>query len=92
MDYDGNLSKNLEFTMGQNTEAFASCSAQLNGEFYVMGGANFQDQISKIDGCKLQRIGDLPFTFYGGTCATYNIPYESIFMCFGNEGHSECRR
>ena len=92
MNYDGNLENNLDFTMGENTEAFASCSAQLNGEFYVMGGRNFSDQISKINGCKLERIGDLPFTFYGGTCATYNIPYESIFMCFGNEGHSDCRR
>ena len=92
MDFNGHLSENLDFTMGNRTEVFASCSAQLNGDFYIMGGSFETYQISKIVDCEVQRIGDLPFTFYGGTCATFNIPYQSIFMCFASAGFAECRR
>ena len=92
MDYNGNLAEDLDFTMNNGTEVFASCSAQLNGEYYIMGGSIETYQISKIADCQVERIGDLPFTFYGGTCATYHVPYERIFMCFSSGGYDKCRR
>ena len=36
--YDGGEEPNLEFTMGPGTSVYHSCSATLNGEFYVFGG------------------------------------------------------
>ena len=34
----GGKEENFDFTMGPNTSAYQSCSAQLNGEMYVFGG------------------------------------------------------
>ena len=36
---EGGEDPNLEFTMGPDTSAYHSCSATINDEFYVFGGA-----------------------------------------------------
>ena len=36
---DGGEDRNLDFRMGERTSAHKSCSAILNNEFYVFGGA-----------------------------------------------------
>ena len=44
--YDGGEEPNLEFTMGPGTSVYHSCSATLNGEFYVFGGVeSFSRQV-----------------------------------------------
>ena len=94
--------------MDDNTEVHYSCSATLNGELFVFGGNTQKKQVknkdykfddllnllkvSKVIGCGLQRIGDLNYDFYFGTCATYNFPTERILLCFGIDRVQTCER
>lgn len=69
----GHEYRDFNFEMN-NVEVRSSCLAELNGEHFVFGGDNFSghsQQMAKIDGCSLQRMPDLPFTFSQGTCGTY---------------------
>ena len=38
INYDGGVQNDLEFAMGPETSVYFSCSAKLNGDFYVFGG------------------------------------------------------
>ena len=94
--------------MGPETSVFRSCSASINGEFYVFGGeddnrrqvllscayAVYQVlfQISKINGCSLDRIGQLPHEFVYGSCGTYKFPEERVMFCFQRSMESACFR
>ena len=94
--------------MDYNTEVYQSCSATLNGELFVFGGATQKKQVkyihlncfynnkllqmSKVIGCGLQRIGDLNYDFYYGTCATYSFPTERILLCFAIDRLQTCER
>ena len=94
--------------MEDDTEVNYSCSATLNGELFVFGGKTHQKQVKHIDlnciynykllkvskviGCGLQRIGDLSYDFYVGTCATYNFPAERILLCFAEAYTQKCER
>ena len=94
--------------MDDDTEVNYSCSAILNGELFVFGGKIHQKQVkhkdlnciynykllqvSKVIGCGLQRIGDLSYDFYVGTCATYNFPAERILLCFAEAYTQKCER
>lgn len=45
--YDGGEQKNFDFTMGPGTSVYFSCSAKLNGDFYIFGGfGNDNRQVS----------------------------------------------
>ena len=96
--------------MGPDTSAHYSCSATLNGEFFVFGGSetsqikqvmnlekktNFNNriQISKIVGCTLKRIGQLPSEFHEGACGTFIFDgHERVMFCFPLSGKDECFR
>ena len=39
-------------------------------------------QMSKINGCQLDRVGDLPFEFYYGACTNFMAQTEKVLMCF----------
>ena len=104
--FEGGVSENFEFQLGDDTDAFRSCSAILNGELYVFGGNNKKKQVfnlqrfrlqsllqvSKVIDCGLKRIGDLNYDFYWGTCATYSFPQERIMLCFSNSFTNKCER
>ena len=47
INYDGGINENLQFELGPATGAYYSCSALLNGEFYVFGGSRsgVKDQV-----------------------------------------------
>ena len=52
----------------------------------------FQDfndfiQVSKIEGCKLVRQGDLSFEFRSGSCNTFIEPTPRILLCFSDYGN-----
>ena len=50
-------------------------------------------QISKIVGCELKRIGDLPNPFYLGTCGTFVFDGdERVMFCFPDSGKNTCFR
>ena len=38
--------------------------------------------MSKINGCQLDRVGDLPFEFYYGACTNFVAQAEKILLCF----------
>ena len=47
-------------------------------------------QVSKIEGCKLTRQGDLPFDFYLGSCNSFMNPTPQIVLCFAKYAGKEC--
>jgi len=47
-------------------------------------------QMSKIEGCKLVRQGDLSFDFIDGSCNTFLEPTPRILLCFGSDGFKVC--
>ena len=57
-------------------------------EFYVI----ILTQISKIEGCKLNRIGDLAYEMFRPACGTFEFPEERIMYCFGEAAKSDCYR
>ena len=42
-------------------------------------------KISRIDGCNVERVGNLEFDFSGGACNTYDFEVEKILFCFGTD-------
>lgn len=71
------------------TEVFQSCSIVHQNSLYIFGGSNnvTQNQISKLDGCRIRRIGSLGFPFQAGTCAIAN---QQIFLCFHIDEGKKC--
>jgi len=89
----------MEFFIRSDTDIYLSCSARLNGEYYVFGGnqrtpyTDFTKQISKINDCRLKRVGDLPFDFEYGACGTYEVSSEErVMLCFDMNEQRKCRR
>ena len=71
-----------------------SCAASLNGENYVFGAepVAWQSQLSKIEGCSLNRIGTLDFNFKFGSCRTYDFDgIPKILLCFDINQPQACR-
>ena len=83
-DDAGRYDNNFFFMFGENTEAELSCGLIWHNEHYIFGGR--QDfgnhQISRVTGCKVQRVGDLDFHFKLGACASVN--QNLIYLCFSN--------
>ena len=78
------------FMFGNNTEVYRSCSVTWHGELFIFGGVNDQKQISKLNGCKLERVGNLSFEHYQGACATVND--REIYLCFDWNSTTKCRK
>ena len=58
------------FEYGNNTEVYKSCSLMGKNDMYIFGGDDHESQISKVDSCKVSRIGDLPFSQVYGGCVS----------------------
>ena len=43
--FKGNVKKNLKLNFGKSTEAYRSCGATLNGQFWIIGGYNEKRQV-----------------------------------------------
>ena len=56
------MPKRIDFALGADTEVYLSCTTVYNGETLIFGGAKEYNQFSKVEGCGLRRIGELPFT------------------------------
>ena len=69
------------FLYGEGTEVYFSCSVSWHGQVIFYGGYSVRNQISKLNGCKLERIGTLHFDLYGG-CGNFNE--EEIYLCFSS--------
>ena len=78
------------FMFGDDTEVYHSCSVTWRNDFYIFGGNKNKNQISMLNGCKLERIGTLEFEHWLGACAVAN---HQILLCFNlsiNDG-KKCR-
>ena len=75
---------NFLFMYGENTWAHYSCSLTYQNQFYLFGGdQGYARQISKLNGCSIERIGDLAFESVWGGCA--NVNDERIYLCFSRD-------
>ena len=92
LDSSGLVNTNLTFTFGPGTDVNWSCSLNWRNEFYVFGGQERKSQVSKLNGCQLERIGSLPFNHDSGGCTNGNN--EHIYLCFNWSARDtkKCRR
>ena len=91
MDSNGDY-KSIDFKMESLTEVYQSCSATINGEFYIFGGETQSRQISKIRDCSLKRVGDLPYELQYPACGTFRFPEERSMICFASGYAKSCVR
>ena len=91
MDSNGDFTS-IDFKMESLTEVSHSCSASINGEFYIFGGTTRQRQVSKIMGCSLKRVGDLPYELRYPACGTFRFPEERNMICFAWDHAKSCVR
>ena len=47
-------------------------------------------QVSKVEGCKLVRQGDLDFDFKYGSCNSFVEPTPRILLCFDSSNSKAC--
>ena len=93
-DATGNVKsvgEDFEFSLGQNTEVYYSCSLTWRGQFFVFGGNIEKSQISIINGCRLERVDSLDFDQTYGGCT--NVNDRSIYLCFNyaSADYKKCR-
>ena len=92
-DASGRADNNFNFRFGENTSVYHSCSMKYKNQFYVFGGTTSyggdKRQISKLEGCSLQRIGTLAFDHSGGACTGVND--QQIYLCFDSHYSKVCR-
>lgn len=50
-------------------------------------------KFSKINGCRLERQGNLPFSFYYGSCGNFNLAGRDIvLLCFSSTDRQTCHK
>ena len=75
---------NFLFMYGENTWAHYSCSLTFRNQFYLFGGdQGYTRQISRLNGCSIERIGSLDFESSWGGCA--NVNDDRIYLCFSRD-------
>ena len=79
IDSKGNNEELTCFERDSKTEAYGSCSINWQNQMIVFGGFHEMSQISRLDGYKLKRIGNLDFDHSAGACSVMN---GEIFLCF----------
>ena len=82
---------NVNFSFGNGTEAYRSCSVSWHNEMYIFGGSNDSRQISVVKKCSLERIGQLDFEHYSAACTSAN---GMVYLCFNGRDHfdaTKCR-
>ena len=88
---NGTMTRSLLVNFGQDTSAGGSCSLVWKNQFYVFGGNQYstKNQISRLDGCMLNRIYTLyEFDFESGACTNFND--ERLFLCFPQGALNKC--
>ena len=90
IDSQGEQEELTCFEKDDKTEAYRSCSLTWQNRFHVFGGDNERKQISRLNGHKMERIGDLAFDHYWGACSVMNNQF--IFLCFNDASYKRCRR
>ena len=69
-DITGSEIKLDNFLMGDETGVYGSCSITWQNEMYVLGGKDtLSRQISRVQRCRLTKLGSLDFNFELGGCS-----------------------
>ena len=76
----------INFEYGEDTEVYMTCMLFYNNEAWFFGGNHLSTQISKISGCKLERVGSLAFYFTDGVCTMFR---NELFLCFDQSSDGE---
>lgn len=76
------------------TEVYNSCSVTWRNELYIFGGRHRKQSISKLNGLRLDYLGNLEFDHSFGACSVMNDQF--IFLCFNDNYNGDdwkrCRR
>ena len=84
VDANGRQDTNFEFLYGKDTSVHMSSSVTFQNEFFVFGGTGtYKNQLSKIVGTQLRRVGTLPFDHNYATSA--NVGDSFVYLCFNND-------
>ena len=84
VDANGRQDTNFEFLYGKDTSVHMSSSVTFQNEFFVFGGTGtYKNQLSKIVGTQLRRVGTLSFDHYYATSA--NVGDSFVYLCFNND-------
>ena len=92
MDANGRQDDQISVVYGSETEVYYSCSIAWQNQFYIFGGKTQKQQISKLVGCELSRVGTLDFDHYLGGCT--NIADNQVYLCFNaaeGNNYKKCR-
>ena len=76
-----NQYKQPSFTYSTDTEVEHSCSIVWNNQMYVFGGLSKVNQISKVENCHLNLVGQLNFRMHKGA-VIHNCKKKSLSTCF----------
>ena len=87
----GRDDKDFNFEIDEEAEVNYSCSLTWQNELYVFGGLKKRTQISKVQSCRLEPIGDLKFEHLYGDCV--NVAGKKVVLCFNNRSSEwkKCR-
>ena len=78
------------FEPDDSSEAYYSCSVNWKNQLHVFGGSTERQQISRLNGHELKRIGTLPFDHLNGACGVMSNQF--IFLCFNAGDQNDWRR
>ena len=79
----GDVDRDIYFSIDNDAEVYESCSLVWQNELYVYGGYSKKRQISKVNACVLEKIGELTFNHNKGDCI--NVADERIYICFNDK-------
>ena len=84
--------KKLNFKFSNDSEVYRSCSLQWHNHFYVFGGIHYgkKQQVSMVNGYRLERKATLGFDFSTGACTVLN--QATIVLCFHLDETKVCRQ
>ena len=88
-DSAGRDEKDFDFSMGENTQVWGSCSMTFKNQHFVFGGETETKQISQIIGCSLTRVSTLSFDHIRAACT--NVDNNKIYLCF-NDGSGDYKK
>ena len=82
----------VNFKFDDSTGVDKSCSLQWHNHYYIFGGwtTRLEQQVSMVNGYRLERKGSFNFKFHNGACTVLN--QKTIVLCFDDDEKDVCRQ
>ena len=84
---------NIDLTAGAGVNNVSgACSVAHNNKMWVFGGqeGSAKRQVLEVSDCEVQKVGELDFDLYLGSCA---VAHDEFYLCFNYKVDSDvCRR